>query len=347
MSTSVVERRRKKVRYRVVLLVAAILVGMVLAEVGARLYAAGRRTVRYTIHKGSPQFSDTLNDQSPLFYEHTGLETDRVTQVTLRYGDGEPRRFPFEPPESTYRVVAVGDSLTEHWSEPGYVNYTDFLRECLQRALPDQTVEVVSLGVGGYNTWQEMQLFKRDYQGLKSDLLLLQWCSNDGDVMTLRRRDEGEPVPARGWPSYDIVGERYGHADTRGHRLGPFESYLWWLVRTRLSAPHSLHGFRQVAGNDEQRQAFIWFRDLAKARRTPLLVATFPMMEDRYSQAELDYVKPLLQELGIRTLDLSSALRSGGSLARLTRDRYHPNPQGYQVAAEAICDYLEAQALLP
>jgi lysophospholipase L1-like esterase len=56
---------------------------------------------------------------------------------------------------------------------------------------------------------------------------------------------------------------------------------------------------------------------------------------------------PLLDELRIPYLNLLPELRKAGSLSGLARDRYHPSPKGHEVAAEAICHYLQARALLP
>ncbi len=347
MTPIVAERRRKRVWAKVALLVAGTLCGCLLAEIGARFFIEHRQTVHYTIQRNSPYFSPALDDQSPLHYTNQGIETDGATYVSVRYSSGEARRFTFERSQSTYRVVAVGDSLTEQWAVPGHVNYAGFLESCLGKTLRDKTAEVIPLGVGGYNTWQEMHLVQRDFLKLQTDVLILQYCSNDGDVITLRKREKEEPTPAKGWPTYDIVGRRYGRADTSRYRIGPFESRLAWLVAERLVAPHSLQGFNQIAGNTEQREGLIWFRDTALAGQVPFFVVIFPLLDDDYSQAETKYIKTLLDELGIQYLDLGPELTRRGSLASMARDRYHPNAKGYGIAAEAICDYLQAESLLP
>jgi lysophospholipase L1-like esterase len=103
----------------------------------------------------------------------------------------------------------------------------------------------------------------------------------------------------------------------------------------------------QVVGNDEQRKAIAWFRDLARAKQIPLVAVLFPMLVDNYSQPELAHVKSLLDEAGVPYLDLLPEFKKHGSLSSLGRDSYHPNDAGHELASQAILQYLDKHDLLP
>jgi hypothetical protein len=154
-------------------------------------------------------------------------------------------------------------------------------------------------------------------------------------------------VPAYEWPSHAIVGERFGRPDYSTSAIGPVHSRLLWLIGRRRSSFPGLDGYRQVAGNGEQREALIWFRDLAAARKIPLLVVIFPLLDDRYPQPESRYIQKLLASLGIAHLDVLPALKKHGSLATLARDVYHPTNEGHRIVAGAIFRRLQDSGLLP
>jgi lysophospholipase L1-like esterase len=326
-----------------------LLLGAAIAEIALRLVKldSEEAVLHYTIQRNSPLFSPVLDASSPLFYTYDGIRVDGG-RLAISYPGRRTRRVvPLAKPPNTFRITAVGDSLTEHWDLPGYTNYTDFLEEALGRGLPGRTVEVLPIGIGGYNTWQERHYFERYLSRLETDMLLLQYCANDADVMRLRPRAPGSPVPGNEWPSHEIVGERFGRPDYSGSAIGPFHSRLLWLIRRQLSSFPGLVGYRQVAGNTEQRDALVWFRDLAAARKIPLLVVVFPLLDDAYAQPESRYIRSLLENLGIDCVDVLPALKEHGPLAELARDVYHPTNEGHRFVALAILDHLRKTGLLP
>jgi len=337
----------KKWLFRVSAVVAGVLCVVLAAEIVVRVFFPPKRVIRYTIQRNSGYFSPTLNADSPLFYTFGGIETDRKSYVAVHYPDNRLRRFSFRKPAGTFRVVAVGDSLTEEWNLPGFTNYTDFLRTALQKELPGRKIEVLPLGVGGYNTWQEMHFYRESYQRLQTDVLILQCCANDADVMSLERRSASRPCPNNEWPDYEIVGTRVGQLDFSRTGAGFFHPRLLWLLNHPLSTSPSLDGCVQLPGSDEQRTAFLGFRDMSRDSRTPFFVVLFPLFDDSDSQAELAYVKGVLDETDVEYLDLLQELRQHGPLSALGRDLYHPNSEGHRRAAEALVRFLKRRGLLP
>jgi hypothetical protein len=337
----------KKWLFRLSAIVAGVLLAILVAEFAARVFFPPRTTIRYTIQRNSGYFSATLDPASPLLYTFSGFETDGKNFLTVHYPDNRLRKFTFRKPTGTYRVVAVGDSLTEEWNLPGFVNYTDFLRTGITKELRRRKVEALPLGVGGYNTWQEMNFYRDRWQRVQTDVLLLQWCANDGDVMTLKKRNPNQPAPNNEWPEYELVGTRVGRPDLSRNGVDFLQSRLLWLLRAHPSTSPSLNGGVQLPGSDEQRTAFLWIRNYSREKQIPCLVVLFPLFDDNNAQTELTYVKGLLDEIGVEYLDLLPELRKHAPLSALSRDLYHPNTEGHRHAGEAIMRFLKQRGLLP
>jgi lysophospholipase L1-like esterase len=342
MFVETIHTRRKWIP--ILVATAAVLAALLAIELGMRLFSGERPRAVYTIQRNSAYFSPELDDTSPLYYTYSGIVA-HGKEINVHYPDGKFRRFQLEKPADTFRIVAVGDSITELWNLPGFLNYTSFLETAVKEHV-GTTTEVIPLGVGGYNSWQQMHLYMRDFEALTADVMVLQFCPNDGDVMTLRPRPAGQAVPGSEWPRYEIVGTRYGRPDFDRYRIGPIQSRIWWLLAGRGTPSHELNGCVQVAGNDEQRKAIAWFRDLARAKQIPLVAVLFPMLVDDYSQPELAHVKSLLDEAGVPYLDLLPEFKKHGSLSTLGRDSYHPNDKGHELAAQAIFRNLEEKKFL-
>jgi lysophospholipase L1-like esterase len=303
--------------------------------------------INYKIEKLSKFFSDTLDPNSPLYYTFEGIKTDGKTFIQVYYPDDKPKEFTFVKPKNTTRIVIVGDSLTELWQIPGYQNYTDFLKNTFSKHMPNVDVEIIPIGVGGYNTWQEMHFYKANFQALEKDVLILQLCPNDIDVMEIKPKDNLEEP--NNWPDYDIIGRRFFAPDYSKFRINFVESrLLWWL--NRLTLPRHLdlylHSSKVKSINSQQRDALTWFNTTKKAE-IKFFTVLFPVFHNSHSQPELEYLRSLLANLKIEYLDLLPHLQQYGlENLRVPYDYIHPNKEGHTRAAEAIFNFMVNQHFL-
>jgi hypothetical protein len=81
-------------------------------------------------------------------------------------------------PPGSFRVVVIGDSVTMGWGVGDNETSRPSSRNCCRR-FPGRSVDVVNLGVGGYDTRQEVALLKRNVSRLQPDLVLVGFYSND------------------------------------------------------------------------------------------------------------------------------------------------------------------------
>lgn len=82
-------------------------------------------------------------------------------------------------PPGRFRVVVIGDSLTLGWSVQDDETYAARLESLLRQRTAGRDVDVVNLGVGGYNTRQAVTWLSRHSARLQPDLVLVGFYSND------------------------------------------------------------------------------------------------------------------------------------------------------------------------
>src|SRR5207302_6206041 len=82
-------------------------------------------------------------------------------------------------PAGRFRVVFIGDSLTLGWGVGDDETFAARLEQLLKKNFPGRDLDVVNLGVGGYDTRQEVVLLKRNIARLEPDLVLVGFYSND------------------------------------------------------------------------------------------------------------------------------------------------------------------------
>jgi lysophospholipase L1-like esterase len=89
-------------------------------------------------------------------------------------------------PRGTYRIVALGDSITMGWGVAQDKTYTAQLEQMLNSRTPrgfppGQRFEVLNLGVGNYNTVQEIARLRRLGLQFEPDLITLGYFINDAE----------------------------------------------------------------------------------------------------------------------------------------------------------------------
>lgn len=86
---------------------------------------------------------------------------------------------PYEKPAGVYRIILVGDSFVDGYTEALGDRVGDALERLLNETSPDRPTEVVSLGVGGYSTDQELLWLESEGLRYEPDLVVLLFYAND------------------------------------------------------------------------------------------------------------------------------------------------------------------------
>ncbi|HEX6886173.1 MAG TPA: GDSL-type esterase/lipase family protein [Planctomycetota bacterium] len=311
-----------------------------------------------------------LADDPELGYELRPLAPDgagRINSAGFR-----DREFPRARPTGVVRIVAVGDSVTFGEPRKPAESWPKALeRELAARgeALGPAPIEVLNLGVTGYNAVQVARRLERLGLAHEPDLVLYGYVLNDPQELSIEREALRDLLAAA---ERDLEGElargafgllahsrlaawartlvhpaqalQPGTVEFR-HRRDP--AYLAFQEGDRRGAYfRALHAdpaalARLRAGLDRLAAA-------ARAAGVPAVVVLFPLLldprEGPYPLADVHArVAAEARARGLDTLDLTDALRACG---RCASDFLHPNAAGARAAATAIADAIAARGWL-
>ncbi len=114
--------------------------------------------------------------------------------TTNRYGFRE-REFSPEKPDSVFRILVLGDSLTFGVGVDSDHRYTNLLEEMLNLKLKPKKYEVLNFGMGGYATDQERDLLTSLLKKIQCDLVIVGFFWND---VTMTTQDTLETLVLKG-----------------------------------------------------------------------------------------------------------------------------------------------------
>jgi lysophospholipase L1-like esterase len=287
-----------------------------------------------------------------------------ISQQGLR---NEPIAVP--KPAGTYRIIALGDSITEG---PG-VELAGTLVKILERSLAGETaganverVEVINAGTGDYGTEQELIWLRERGLGYEPDLVLINLYLNDSrsfsppSSFTAAYNNYLATHSAfftfwRSLVRQRLVAQNQAADDFRFRYLPAWEAGGW---RTDTQA---LTELIQAADQD---WGLAWYDEellrleallgqflaLAEERGFALRLAIFPVNVQVYAEVDtpLDLTGPqyelvhFAQQQGLPVVDLLPALRANRDEA-LYYDQAHLTARGHEVAAEVIRLALEGK----
>ena len=261
----------------------------------------------------------------------------------IRYNsDNESMQFkdyyyPIEKPENTFRIVALGDSFTQGV----LVKTNDTWPKQLERKLNEldkKDYEVLNFGGGGFNTEDEVRIFKEYALLYNPDMVILQFHFTDlwnntrieenieryHNEYELGIRDIPDEIkklnPTDVGPFGNIVNKWFHTLAFREESMtcieNPFD-YCWKTVEIHM----------------------IELVDITKSLNADLMVFTF----DRDSQ-ETYALGRLSKEHNFKFLDLYKYIEPFDDEIKLPNDN-HFNEKGYGILSDKILDYLMIEKL--
>lgn len=279
--------------------------------------------------------------------------------------DGFRDRLRARPkPEGVFRVLVLGDSVAFGYG----VAQQDAFPAVLEARLADGApgVEVLNLGVSGYNPYTELALFRDVGVTYQPDLVVAQFCINDLNDPTLhfdvQTRMDLSMIPDAAFPDPSRRREPARETPTalRWCRSSSLCSRLDDL-RLRWTATEPDEAARRAAAvpiDAEAGPEWRWlearYRELARAARDAgagFALLAFPH-PGQLARTEADPVQQRLVALGRRngfaTVDPLRAFRAASRRdEKLFLDWWHPTPAGHRLAASELERQLACAGLLP
>jgi lysophospholipase L1-like esterase len=317
---------------------ASVLVAALAVEVGLR--ALGSRLAIYDVEMWKyARDLKRLSANPRLRHVHRPERRARLmgVEVAINARGLRDHDYPYAKPPGTYRVIALGDSITFGWGVPFEETYPKRLERLLNERLAarGRRYEVLNAGVGNWNTVQEVEWLRSEGLRYQPDLVLLGYFLNDAEPIVAPALDPASPV-------------------YRSH-LAVFLWTSWSKLRLLVDdTGHYRAYYRDLyagEGWDACRRAFADLARLAAEHRFATLAVLFPDLhdvgEERYPFRDIHArVVAVAHRHGIRTLDLLPTYASRPSRALVVaRDDAHPNGHAHGLAAEAIYGWLAAHEL--
>lgn len=308
------------------LVVVSVVIFVAIGEVFLRIYLS--RRIFYDIEMSRYALTLKVDSPNPLIGHHHEANAEaKLMGVTLRTNaDG------FRDDEIAVgkghrrRILFLGDSLTLGWGVEKQQTFEHLLEASLNEESP---TDVINLGVGNYNTTQEVNLFIDKGLKYQPDQVVLFYFINDA-----------EPLPAQ----------------SRSSMLGHLRliTFYWSRIKAAKARLNPSGGFYEyysalyqedAEGWERSRAALLQLRDLCREQGIDLAVVILPELHEleEYTFArEHTLLLDFLGESEIRALDLAPSFRNEDNPHSLwvSMDDAHPNARAHALIAKYTLDFI-------
>jgi lysophospholipase L1-like esterase len=343
--------RARRILLRVALVALGVVVGLALGEIAARwLVPSAAVSELRGLHEFRPDrgWLYGLRPGAEGRLSETGDALYRINQDGFRGPrHARPR------PDGTTRVVVLGDSIAFGYGVEEASSFPRILETQLAALVPQARIEVVNLGVGGYNAWNEAALLSDVGVSYQPDLVLVQFCINDLNDPSVHFEAQTRlllsTIPDAAFPNPAL---------RRGPRHAP-SRLLSWCVASKLCALTRDRWLDAVAIEFDQaaKQAAVapiesgdgpewrWlearYLEMAEAARSVgarFAVLAFPypaQLQGRGPDPVQERVLAIARRNGWTAVDPLPAFRAAAAAgANLFADWWHPTEAGQRIAAE-------------
>ncbi len=308
------------------LMVVPLALFLLMSEVFLRIYL--RSHVFYDVEMSRYARSLKLDSPNPLIgHHHIPRSEATLMGVSVRINADGFRDDEYSVARSEKRrIMFLGDSLTFGWGVEKEKTFEHLLEHDLDQIVP---TEVINLGIGNYNTTQEVNLFIDKGLKYRPDQVVLFYFINDAEPMPRKAR-----FPGLG--NYRIITFYWSRIKAIRSRFAETPSF-----KEFYSALYS----DQATGWKKSKTAFLELRDLAAKHGFDLKVVLLPelhQLEPYTFIGEHALILGFLQKEGIATLDLAASFGSVKDPQSLwvAMDDAHPNARAHRLIAKYTLDFL-------
>jgi lysophospholipase L1-like esterase len=241
------------------------------------------------------------------------------------------------------RIIFVGDSLTYGW----LILLKDTYHKQLEKILHDRgyKIEIMGMGVVGYNLIQEYFLIKEKVARFNPDLLVLQIGPNDFErTVTVKTANQGKLLLT---PYYDFqipyLFPKNGFTSflmSHSHFFKFINLKLYWLMKKRKINFTPKDMFQ--VGEDKAFRYLDRIIEFSRNIKIPLAVVIFPFrdsIEHNIYAALHNKINRWLRQMKVPFLDLNKSLNSVMD-RNIWVDGLHPNRDGMEIAARELADFI-------
>lgn len=303
-------------------------------------------TLRNRIVSNDPEL---VYENKPNFKYYDGKEWVNLTN-SLGLMD---REYPLNKSNNTFRILALGDSVTEGYLLPSpEAAYSKQLEKMLNNNLKGYNFEVINAGVGGYNSRQEIRLFEVLAPKLKPDLVILEYSMGDtASAPKLKKVSEDTYRLEYYSTTFPTIMDSEINAFLVEHSA----AYKFFMKKItnilKKIGEEELIKYYNI-GYKKDKEAFNKLKKISNQIDAEVVIFIFPYFEDFNNYTHLeehDYIKKIAKEAGIDYVDLFDTFKQYEYKELRTNkyDSMHPNEFGNQIASKAIYDAITKKKLIP
>lgn len=344
MSPALIIRNHKIWIERLTLLLVSILVFFVLGEIIIRLLVP--------IEPPSPAMFQRLPSSPRLIGPIPNFESkDKLVKINSKgFRDHE---YHEEKRENTLRIIVLGDSFTFGVGVTLENAYPKQLEKMLNKKSSSRPVEILNMGVPGYNTYQELILLKEVGLNYKPDLVIVGFVLNDVDLL------DPDLLSSEGIERQRLLADKVvGDSKPKIFKLYRFiksKSQFLYFILFRLSALVKQLDLPVTTEATYYRDAYHEYNrgwqiakrslkeivDLGRIKNFQVLVVIFPFLanlDDSYLWSDAHHqIESFCKSQDIQVVDLFPYFKGyrPGTLWISLIDS-HPNAKGQQIAAKAV-----------
>jgi lysophospholipase L1-like esterase len=242
------------------------------------------------------------------------------------------------------RVIFIGDSLTYGWNLNLHETYHKQLEDILHSRNYD--VEVMGMGVVGYNTVQEYHLIKEKALKFKPDIIVLQICPNDfRRILRIKKENKGKNymlIPHRDIGIPFVLGKNATtHFLMRCSHLYKFINVKIELLIKKWNKNYTAKEYF-LMGEEKSFRYLKKIKTFLDEEGIKFCAVIFPSRKTRetYRYASLHKrIGDLLSNLQVSYIDLHREFNITGP-EDIWADKSHPNGKGNRIAAESLLEFL-------
>jgi len=249
--------------------------------------------------------------------------------------------YPEANGKSIYRIIVIGDSITEGIGINRYEEvYTCRLETQLSQ--PGRKAEVINLGVSGYNTQQEVETLVQKGLRFEPDLVIVGYSLNDTEspyyhiLYPLLREAKNNP-----------------ESNYSAESLVPYLSYsaifrfIYYRVLVKGKKNTNSLEYKAYNTGNTVSKYFGKLEELSEIHGFDVLVVVFPRFDkpkfENYGfHKNHRFVRNESIKNGFHFLDLLTTYTEYAktSAGTFIRDPLHPSSEGHGIAAQAINSYI-------
>lgn len=330
---------RKEVLIGLLLVALSLTFTAVVLEVGLRLL--GYRGAPESIVRNMMIVDDPVLDWR--YVPHSRFQQGKIVNQYNSIGfRGDDH--PVEKEAGVKRIVVIGDSVTEGYG----VNWESAFGPQLQNWL-GETHEIVSLGMGGLNTPQEVHVLQEYGVQYRPDVVIVNFVLNDGDFFSSARAGakHAEETDSR----IGLLGIRINPELKRALKSSALVFFanerladLWGRMKGEGSHDYYAKLWRDPESRNKVTTAFDQLLTMSRENGFRVIVIVWPLLIDfeeyRYRSVH-DWVVTEAKSRGFESLDLLEiySQHSFRKLQVTSEDHVHPNAMGHAMAAKEFADW--------